>query len=329
MPCSERPAGAESRETDLGTGAHGAEGGAGRNLRNTPSPGLADGTIAQVEVLRVFNNNVILARDEIGREVILTGRGIGFRARPGDPVDPVRVARRFVPSQNAERVGEVIAGIPPERVALIERTFARAAHELGTPVPSSTVLAVVDHVNQAMERVVQGLVMDYPLRTEVAHLHPDELRLAERMVADLNAAQEVQLPQGEAIALALHLFTAAVGAPSAQEAMRQSRLIAQIMDTLQAAYGEHFDAGSIDAARFATHLRYFLTRVRTGQQVSDGTASVVAAALRAERPRAHQVALRVKELLELRLGVPVGADETAYLTMHLARLENGMGAPTT
>lgn len=290
--------------------------------------GRADGTIARVEVLRVFNNNVVLARDEIGREVILTGRGVGFGTRPGQAVDPARVARRFVPSQNAERVGEVIAGIPPQRVALVERTFARAARELGTPVPSSTVLAVVDHVNQAMERVVQGLVMDYPLRAEVAHLHPDELRLAERMVADINAAQEVQLPAGEAIALALHLFTAAVGAPSAQEAVRQSRLVAQVMGTLQAAYGERFDPGSIDAARFATHLRYFLTRARTGQQVSDGTASVVAAALRAERPHAHQVALRVKELLELRLGVPVGHDETAYLTMHLARLENGMEAPS-
>jgi len=31
-----------------------------------------------VEILRVLNNNVVLARDEIGREAILTGRGLGF-----------------------------------------------------------------------------------------------------------------------------------------------------------------------------------------------------------------------------------------------------------
>ncbi|WP_399552301.1 CAT RNA binding domain-containing protein, partial [uncultured Bifidobacterium sp.] len=30
-----------------------------------------------VEILRVFNNNVVLANDH-GREVILTGRGLGF-----------------------------------------------------------------------------------------------------------------------------------------------------------------------------------------------------------------------------------------------------------
>ena len=277
-----------------------------------------------MEILRVFNNNVVLARDELGREAILTGRGLGFQRRRGDTVDPGLIARRYVPAQNAESVAEVIAGIPLERISLIERTFIQAAHELKTAVPSSTVLAVVDHVNQAMERVRTGLVMDYPLRAEVAHLHPEELRLAETMVANINASQEVQLPSGEAIALALHLFTAAVGAPSTQEASRQSRLIAQVMDLLKGAFGEAFDEHSIGTARFAVHLRYLLVRSRTGEQIADGTASAIADVLRATHPEAHRVALRIKELLELRLGTRIEADETAYLTLHVARLQTGM-----
>ena len=36
-----------------------------------------------MEILRVFNNNLVLALDEHGRDVILTGRGLGFQARPG------------------------------------------------------------------------------------------------------------------------------------------------------------------------------------------------------------------------------------------------------
>ena len=271
-------------------------------------------------ILRVFNNNVVLARDEIGREAILTGRGLGFQRRAGQEVDASLIARRYIPADNAESVAEVIAGIPLERLALIERVFRRAARELGTGVPSSTIVAVVDHVNQAMERVRQGLVMDYPLRAEAAHLHPEELRLAEAMVEELNAAQEVQLPAGEAVALALHLFTVAVGARSAQEATRQSRLIAQVMELLSGAYGDSFDAGSVDAARFAVHLRYFLVRARTAVQIQDSTASLVTRALRAGNPDAYRVALRIRDLLELRLGTSVTDDETAYLALHVARL---------
>lgn len=272
----------------------------------------------------MLNNNVVLARDEIGREAILTGRGLGFQRKRGQDVDASLISRRYIPADNAQSVAEVIAGIPLERLALIERVFRKAARGLNTDVPSSTLIAVVDHINQAMERVCQGLTMDYPLRAEVAHLHPEELRLAEAMVEEINAAQEVQLPGGEAVALALHLFTAAIGAPSAQAASEQSRLIGQVMGLLEKSFGEAFDADSVNAARFAVHLRYFLVRARTAVQIEDGTSSLVAEALRVSDPDAYRVARRIRDLLEIRLNTTVSDDETAYLALHVARLTSSL-----
>lgn len=37
-----------------------------------------------MEILRVFNNNVVLAKGGDGGEVILTGRGLGFQAAGAD-----------------------------------------------------------------------------------------------------------------------------------------------------------------------------------------------------------------------------------------------------
>ena len=272
----------------------------------------------------MLNNNVVLARDEIGREAILTGRGLGFQRKRGQDVDASLISRRYIPADNAQSVAEVIAGIPLERLALIERVFRKAARGLNTDVPSSTLIAVVDHINQAMARVYQGLTMDYPLRAEVAHLHPEELRLAEAMVEEINAAQKVQLPRGEAVALALHLFTAAIGAPSAQAASEQSRLIGQVMGLLEKSFGEAFDADSVNAARFAVHLRYFLVRARTAVQIEDGTSSLVAEALRVSDPDAYRVARRIRDLLEIRLNTAVTDDETAYLALHVARLTSSL-----
>ncbi len=276
----------------------------------------------------MLNNNVVLARDEIGREAILTGRGLGFQRKRGQDVDASLISRRYILADNAQSVAEVIAGIPLERLALIERVFRKAARGLNTDVPSSTLIAVVDHINQAMERVRQGLAMDYPLRAEVAHLHPEELQLAEAMVEEINAAQEVQLPGGEAVALALHLFTAAIGAPSAQAASEQSRLIGQVMGLLEKSFGEAFDADSVNAARFAVHLRYFLVRARTAVQIEDGTSSLVAEALRTSDPDAYRVARRIRDLLEIRLNTIVTDDETAYLALHIARLTSSLQQTT-
>lgn len=84
-----------------------------------------------MKVLRVFNNNVVLSRDQLGREVVITGRGVGYQKRPGQPIDPALVVRRFVPADNPESVGQVLADIPPERLVLVERLFGEAVRELG------------------------------------------------------------------------------------------------------------------------------------------------------------------------------------------------------
>lgn len=72
-----------------------------------------------MDVLRVFNNNVVLARDAEGREVVLTGRGLGFQAKPGDPVDDDRVVRVFVPDdgRSADNFAAAVAAIAPSTSA--------------------------------------------------------------------------------------------------------------------------------------------------------------------------------------------------------------------
>jgi len=114
------------------------------------------------------------------------------------------------------------------------------------------------------------------------------------------------------------MFPDGVGRPSSQAAGEQSRLIGQVMELLEKTYGEAFDPDSVNAARFAVHLRYFLVRARTAVQIEDGTASQVAQALRSSAPDSYRVALRIRDLMEIRLGVAVTEDETAYLALHIA-----------
>lgn len=140
-----------------------------------------------------------------------------------------------MPADNPDSVGQVLADIPPERLALVETLFAQAMVELSSPMPPLAVVAVADHVHQAIVRVSRGEVMEYPMRAEVAHLHPVELEVAETLLRKLNRQLDVPLPQGEAIALAMHLFHAVTGSPSMEQTFVQSKLIRQIFDTVQRA----------------------------------------------------------------------------------------------
>lgn len=276
-----------------------------------------------MEILRVFNNNVVLARDELGREVVLTGRGVGYQVRRGEAVDRARVARVFVPAGNPGSVARLLAEIPSEYVELVAELFGDAVRALNATLPPLSIIAVADHVHQALLRLERGEVMEYPMRSEVAHLHPDELRVAESLVERLNARLHVSLPAGEAIALAMHLFHAATGSATMEQTFQQSALIRQIFTLVAEHFGPSFDADSIDAARFATHLRYFFARARNGLQL-EGEAPGVGSILRDKYPQSYQLAERIRALLELRLAHPVSEDEVVYITMHVARLQHAM-----
>ncbi|WP_341358064.1 CAT RNA binding domain-containing protein [Georgenia sp. M64] len=131
-----------------------------------------------VEILRVFNNNVVLARTDAGSDVILTGRGLGFQARPGDTVDQDKVVRVFVPEdgRDPDNFGALISAIPPELLLLADQALAASDAGSGRRASSTTVVGLADHISFALERLRQGIEIEYPLRAEVAHLYPRSSR---------------------------------------------------------------------------------------------------------------------------------------------------------
>lgn len=283
-----------------------------------------------MKALRVFNNNVVLARHDDGREVIVTGRGLGFQAKPGSRLDATKIVRVFVPDEgrNVDNAGRFIAAIAPEHVALADEALAPLWAEQGCPPSTSTVVALADHLSYAIKRARQGLVLEYPLRAEIAHLYPRELAWGERIVRFVNERIEDPLPSEEAVAFAMHLVNASFTGGNLADTYRMTGVFSQIFEVIEGAFGAPIDRDSINAARFITHLRYFFVRVGAGEQLDDQGTPFVASIQRAY-PDAERCARRVRDLLELRLGTPLTEGETAYLTLHIARLTQGAIGRTT
>jgi beta-glucoside operon transcriptional antiterminator len=278
-----------------------------------------------VEVLRVFNNNVVLARDADRGEVILTGRGLGFQAKPGQLVDETKVVRVFVPEdgRNADNFGALVAAIPPEHLTLADQALEIARGGMTGPLNSTTVVALADHLSFAIKRLRQGLNIEYPLRAEVAHLYPDELRMGQQIVDFVNDRLEEQLPRDESVAVALHLVNAGFASGDLSYTYQMTGVFAQLFEVLEQAYGRAFDRETVNAARFITHLRYFFVRAHTGRQLAEGSTGL-GSAIREAYPEAFGTALKLQAVLELRLGEPLTDDEVTYLTLHVARMADDL-----
>ena len=276
-----------------------------------------------MEILRVFNNNVVLARDAggDGREVILTGRGLGFQTKPGQVVDPAKIVRTFVPEdgRDPDNFGAMVAAIPPEHLALAEDAIEAGRAELAIPRSSVLAVTLADHLSFAIKRLHDGIAFEYPLRAEVSHLYPAEFRAAQRILDHVNASLDAPLDDGEAVSIAMHLVTAGFAVGDLSFTYQMTGVFAQLFDVLEQAAGRPIDRDTVNAARFITHLRYFFVRAASGKQLDEG-ASKLSSAIRDSYPEAYATALRLQSVLELRLGEPLTDDETTYLTLHVARL---------
>lgn len=274
-----------------------------------------------MEILRVFNNNVVLARDPARGEVILTGRGLGFQAKQGQPVDPAKVVKVFVPDEgrDPDNFGQLVAAIPPEHLNLADQALEVARQQMRVSSSSSIVVALADHLSFAIKRVLKGIQLEYPLHAEVAHLYPDELAVAQRIVEYVNEHITVPLPPEEAVPIALHLVNAGFASGDLSFTYQMTGVFQQLFDVLEKTFDRDIDRNTVNAARFITHLRYFFVRAHNGRQLSAG-AVALATAIRTSYPREYVAATRLQAVLELRLGMPLTEDEITYLTLHVARM---------
>ncbi|NEG89665.1 PRD domain-containing protein [Bifidobacterium aerophilum] len=277
-----------------------------------------------MEILRVFNNNVVLAKDDDGGEVILTGRGLGFQARPGHPVDTAKVVRKFVPAdgRDPDHLAQMLSDIPPEIIRIVVDAMREAGLSEQDIASTTLVMALADHVAGAISRVTQGIKVVYPLLGEVRNLYPQEYARGCALLTAINKRLgSMQLPEGEETALALHLVNAGFLTGDLSYTYTMTGVIQQMLDIIAQTYGITLDQGSVSVGRFITHLRYLFVRIHQHKQL-DSEPEPIVNAIRESYPEALHCAMTIASVLELRLGADISDDEIAYLTLHVARVTN-------
>lgn len=274
-----------------------------------------------MQVLRVFNNNVVLATTGEGGEVVVTGRGIGFQVRQGDTVDPERIAKVFYPAdgRDPDHLAQMLAFIPAEHIRLTIDAMSDAGLTAEQRDKLTLVIALADHLGGAIRRAQSGEVLHMPLREEVQQLYSEEYAQGVALVESLNKQFRTPIGAEEAVAFTMHLVNASFTTGDLSYTYKMTGLIEQMIEVIAEEAGPKAELDQISTARFITHLRYLFVRIAQQKQLSDEPTAVTRAVAHSY-PEAMQCAGRLSELVELRLGSSLTEDEVSYLALHVARL---------
>jgi len=272
-------------------------------------------------VQRVHNNNVVLALDEQGRSVVVTGPGIGFGMRRGVLVDTARAEALYVPADasRATAAAGTLAEIPRQEVLAARRIVEEAQALTGLARPEILLLPVADHLHHAIDRARRGTVIDLPLVWEVRQLYPRELAAGRRALEMIRDGLGVQLPADEAAAFALHFVSAGFTGAVLDRTVTMTQSLTEIFDLLDGRLDGPLDRDGEAAARFVTHLRYLFVRLAEGRRVHD-VPPLMQGALETSVPATMALAREVAALLQDTWGHDVSEDETTYIALHIHRL---------
>ncbi|MGP9503822.1 PRD domain-containing protein [Specibacter sp. AOP5-B1-6] len=281
--------------------------------------GLTRGDAATIK--RVYNNNVLLAELGDGSEMVLVGKGIGFKHKPGEAVELEAADQRFVPdgSYAASHVAGVLGDAPLEQIELAQEITALAQVELKLEPRQSLLVPILDHLGFAVQRARDGIKVDFPLKWEVAQLYPAEGNLGRRVVELITARLGVALQEDEWVAFALHFVNQQWSKADFSKTVSMTETIARVFSLLSVRWGRNVDENALSASRFVTHLRYLFARPA---EVT-GAASIqvdVLASVREAYPEAADAALEVAKLIGGALRRDLGNDEISYLALHTSRL---------
>lgn len=183
------------------------------------------------EVVKAFNNNVILARRD-GQEVILVGKGIGFGKKSGDDIktNPKTLEKVFHELQSSSSLSylDMIPKYKKEIIGVSEEIIAKAETMLGLLSPNIH-MALIDHITFAIDRINMALPIENPFTEEITLLYQEEYEVAELAASLLGKRLGVDIGEDEKGFIALHLHSARNN-KTIRETMKDTRLFKACTD---------------------------------------------------------------------------------------------------
>ncbi len=275
-----------------------------------------------MRIKKVINNNILCVVDNKGNEMIVTGKGLGFKRKIGERVDPALFEKTYRMENKAEqrKLRELCEQIPLDHLRLTQDLIEYIKSQLPAPLNESLLITLADHISFAIKRKEQGIEFVNPLQGAIMSYYPAEYRLGRHCLRMIQEETRTDLNPSEAAFIALHIVNAELNT-SMSVMYDITKLIEGALEVVEYYYQRRFDRESLDFSRFVVHLRYFAQRLFQAAPGASGDYDPDFQEMIIRSCRQHyKCAQCIAEYIQNAYGKEVSNEELVYLTIHLKRI---------
>lgn len=273
-----------------------------------------------MKIRQILNNNVALV--ERGKiDVIVVSKGISFRKKVGDTLELDEVEKVFVPDSNdvLENYSYLLSHAQQGTLDATLKVIEYAEKNIEEKVNDYLYLTLLDHIDYALKRAVNGQFIISPLAWEVRKFYPKHYEIGKCALEIITNETGVEFPESEAVAIALHFINLQESQVDIKDAIKVMETISDILTIIRIHFQMQFDEGSMNYNRLVTHLQYFAQRITLGE-IYNSEDTELNKQVRIMYPKAYICVNKIRVYLLNRFAKELTQDEETYLMLHIHRV---------
>lgn len=277
-----------------------------------------------MKIAKILNNNIVIAVDDYGNDIIVMGCGVAYQKKHGDEVDESKIERIFTKSVSelGNKFEALLKEIPHEYLEAADHIINNAKLRLGKEMTNNLYLSLTDHIYFAAQRNRDGLEFRNRLLLETKMLYKEEFKAGMEAIEYLNERFSISLPEDEAAFLALHFVNASFGMHM-NETLEITKIVQQIRTIIRNHFRIEFDEESLDYYRLMTHLKFFVQRMVTEKKQPSDNEDFQLLQMLSERYKNSFICMqRIMKFLKIEYNYLITPSEQLYLTIHIGRISN-------
>lgn len=273
-----------------------------------------------MKIAQVLNNNVVTVINPAEQEMVVMGRGIGFKKHPGDLVDETKVEKVFKLENRevSQKLMTLLSDIPIEYVDCSDEIIRYAQTILGSKLHDSIYISLTDHIHFAIERYRQGIEIRNAILWEIKKLYRKEYVIGMKALQMIEDKLGVELTEDEGGFIALHFVNSQLNGEMS-ETISMTNIVKDVLRIVTRHYVFEMDEESLSYFRFLTHLKFFAQRV-LHDTVSDSGENPLHDMVKVQYPNAYACAQKIQSYTSKIHQRTLSKDELLYLTIHIERI---------
>ena len=273
-----------------------------------------------MNIQKIINNNVISAVNDRNEEVVVMGRGIGFKAHAGDAIDETKIEKVFrIENETISRqFQEILENIPLEHMQLTEEIISKAKEVLNVKLNQSIYVTLMDHINFAIQRQKEGVRLKNALLWEIKEFYRSEYQIGQYAIELLNEKIKTDFTEDEAGFIALHIVNAEYNT-SINHTFAMTNMIQELLQFVQKEMGRRYNENSIHYERYLAHLKFLARRVCDHNLLPDDDMEF-AAGIEQKYPAEYECSRKAADYIKEQYHESLSEEEIMYLAIHIKRV---------